>query len=114
MSLTLDGTAGISTTGNIVGNNIVGSFTLTVVSASGNVQGGNLITAGNVSAAGNVTGNYLLGNGTFITGLSASKIFNGTSEANIGTAGGNANITIGGVSNVAVVSTAGVLSLIHI
>ena len=110
MSLTLDGTAGISTTGNIVGNNIVvtGTFNPTSLSVSGNVQGGNLSTAGNVSAAGNVTGNYLLGNGTFITGLSASKIFNGTSEANIGTSGGNANITIGGTSNVVVVSTAGI------
>jgi len=104
MSLTLDGTAGISTTGNIVGNNIVvtGSFAPTTLSVTGNIQGGNLSTAGNV------TGNYLLGNGTFITGLSASKIFNGTSEANIGTSGGNANITIGGVSNVVVISSAGI------
>ena len=110
MSLTLDGTTGISTTGNIVGNNIsvTGAFAPTNLSATGNVQGGNLLTPGNVSAAGNVTGNYLLGNGTFITGLSASKIFNGTSEANIGTSGGNANITIGGTSNVVVFSTAGI------
>jgi len=70
---------------------------------------GNFITtnATVVSATGNVTGNYLLGNGTFITGLSASKIFNGTSEANIGTSGGNANISIGGTSNVAVFTTSG-------
>jgi hypothetical protein len=111
MALTLDGTTGISTTGNIVGNNIsiTGAFSPTNLSATGNVQGGNLLSAGNVSAAGNVTGNYLLGNGTFITGLSASKIFNGTSEANIGASGGNANITIGGTSNVVVVATTGVL-----
>ena len=37
----------------------------------------------------------------------STKIFNGTSEANIGTANGNANITIAGTSNVAVFSTAG-------
>ena len=110
MSLTLDGTTGISTTGNIVGNNIsiTGSFAPASLNVSGNVQGGNLLTGGLLSATGNVTGNYLLGNGTFITGLSASKIFNGTSEANIGTSGGNANITIGGTSNVVVVSTAGI------
>ena len=109
MSLTLDGTTGISTTGNIVGNNIsiTGSFAPTALSASGNIQAANFLTSGLLSATGNVTGNYLLGNGTFITGLSASKIFNGTSEANIGTSGGNANITIGGTSNVVVVSTAG-------
>lgn len=63
---------------------------------------------GNITSSGNISGSYLLGNGTFITGLSASKIFNGTSEANIGTSGGNANITIGGTSNVVVVSTSGV------
>ena len=57
MSLTLDGTAGISTTGNIVGNNVVvtGSFSPTVLSVSGNITGGNLI-AGNVKiyGAGNI------------------------------------------------------------
>ena len=79
----------------------------TSVSVTGDVTGGNIITSGIVSATGNVTGNYLLGNGTFITGLSASKIFNGTSEANIGSSGGNANISIGGVSNVVVISSAG-------
>ena len=37
----------------------------------------------------------------------STKINNGTSEVNIGTSGGNANITIGAVSNVAVFSTTG-------
>jgi hypothetical protein len=92
--------------------NITSVGTLGSLSVTGNISGGNLdtgilTTTGNVTASGNVSGNYLLGNGTFITGLSASKIFNGTSEANIGASGGNANITIGGVSNVAVFTTTG-------
>jgi hypothetical protein len=91
--------SGIANTGNITVSGII--------TATGNVTGGNILTGGVVSATGNVTGNYLLGNGTFITGLSASKIFNGTSEANIGTSGGNANISIGGTSNVVVVATTG-------
>ena len=66
-----------------------------------------LYIPGLISAAGNVTGNYFIGNGSQLTGLSASKIYNGTSEANIGASSGNANITIGGTSNVVVVSTAG-------
>ena len=37
--------------------------------ATGNVTGNNLFTAGRVSAAGNVSGNYILGNGYFLTGL---------------------------------------------
>lgn len=121
MSLSLDGTTGISATGNIIssggvisatgniyGGNIIGTLAPSAITVSGNATVGNLLTAGLVSATGNVTGNYLLGNGTFITGLSASKIFNGTSEANIGTSGGNANITIGGTSNVVVVASTGV------
>lgn len=57
----------MSTTGNIntTGNVSVGSR----VSATGNVTGGNILTAGNLSATGNVTGSYLLGNGSFISGV---------------------------------------------
>jgi hypothetical protein len=59
-----------------------GSNTLTVlgiVSSQGNVQGGNLTTAGQVSATGNITANYILGNGSQLTGLPAAY--------------GNANVT---------------------
>jgi len=79
------------------------------VSTTGNVTGGNFLTGGLISAVANVTAPYFIGNGAALTGLSASKIFNGTSEANIGASGGNANITIGGTSNVVVVATTGVL-----
>jgi len=43
----------------------------------------------------------------FSTGAAGSKIVNGSTEANIGAAGGNANISVGGVSNVAVFATTG-------
>ena len=154
MSLSLDGTTGISATGNIIssggiisatgniyGGNIIGTIapsaitvsgnatvgnlltsglvsatgTITgsshlgsVVSVTANVTGGNILTGGVVSATGNVNANFFIGNGSALTGLSASKIFNGTSEANIGASGGNANITIGGTSNVFVVATTGI------
>jgi hypothetical protein len=42
-------------------------------SASGNITGGNLRTAGLVSATGNVTGNYFIGNGSQLTGVSAGS-----------------------------------------
>ena len=42
------------------------------VSASGNVVGANLVTAGLITAAGNITGNYILGNGSQLTGLGAT------------------------------------------
>lgn len=63
MALSLDGTTGISASGNIVGNNIsvggtlsVGSFSPATLSVSGNVTGGNILTSGSISAAGNITG----------------------------------------------------------
>lgn len=65
---------------------------------------------GVVSATGNVTGNYILGNGSQLTGISvsSSKIFNGDSEVNIAAANANANISIAGTSNVAVFANTGV------
>ena len=77
------------------------------VLAIANVTGGNLLTGGAISATGNVTGNYLLGNAYYVTGLSPTQIYNGTSQINIGASNGNANITIGATSNVAVFATTG-------
>jgi len=131
MSLTLDGTTGISATGNITGNNVIASGTLTAgtfsptsLSASGNITGGNILTAGimsstgngihgnvltagAVSAAGNVTGNYLLGNAALVTGLSASSISSGTSNVNVVSSGGNVTVGVGGTSNISVFATTG-------
>ena len=39
---------------------------------TGNVTGGNLVTAGVVSATGNITGSFILGNGSQLTGISAT------------------------------------------
>ena len=115
-------TAGlVSATGNVRGGNIVSVATLSGVSvvATGNIDGGNLRTAGLVSAAGNITaaanvaGTYFIGNGSQLTGLSlgvsVTKFQNGTTEGNAGVSGGNINFNVGGVSNVAVIDTAGVI-----
>jgi len=154
MALTLDGTTGISATGNIYGNNMivsnaltVGSFSPAVISSAGNVTGGNLITGGLisatstitsaanitggnfltggtisatanvtggniltggiVSATGNITGSYILGNGSQLTGIDATSIQNGTSNAKVVSSGGNVSVSVGGTSNVAVFATTG-------
>jgi hypothetical protein len=78
-----------------------------IVSVIGNITSGNILTSGLISATGNVTGNYFLGNVFYASGITASKIYNGTSEANVGTSGGNANISIGGTSNVVVFASTG-------
>jgi hypothetical protein len=62
-----------------------------------------------ISAAGNIAGEFFIGNGSQLTGISTStdKIFNGNSEISIPQSGGNANVTISGVSNVAVFFNSG-------
>ena len=43
------------------------------VSVTGNVTGGNIITVGNVSATGNIAGDYFIGNGSQLTGITATQ-----------------------------------------
>jgi hypothetical protein len=66
----------VSTTGNTIAGNLT---TTGFVSATGNVRGGNINTVGLITATGNITGNYILGNGSLLTGIAASY--------------GNANVT---------------------
>jgi hypothetical protein len=54
---------------NEYGALVVGTLESTNVSATGNVSAGNVFTAGFFSAVGNVTGNYIIGNGSQLTGL---------------------------------------------
>ena len=99
----------ISATGNITGPNIIATIlqVSALLSVSGNIQGGNFLTSGLISTAGNVTANYFLGDGGQLSNISVAKIANGTTQVNIPISNGNANITVGGTSNVAVFSTAG-------
>ena len=95
-----------------------GNLTAGNVSVSGNITGGNILTVGNVSATGNVTGgningNYLYGNGIYITGLnagSASQIANGATDISIPVASGNIAMSVQAQSNTVVIST-GALSM---
>jgi hypothetical protein len=120
MALSLDGTTGISATGdiissagiisatgNIYGGNIIGTLVVSTATFSGNVTGGNLLTGGIVSATGNITGSYILGNGSQLTGVDATQIINGTSNARVVSSGGNIAVGIGGTANVAVFATTG-------
>jgi hypothetical protein len=107
----------VSAIGNVTGGNLVtgGLVQGATISATANVQAGNLRTAGQVSATGNITGsaniagNYFLGNGSQLTGLSlgvsVTKFVNGTTEGNIGVSGGNVNFDVAGVANVLVLTT---------
>lgn len=47
------------------------NMSATTVTATGNVTAGNIITTGLIQASGNITGDYILGNGSQLTGVSA-------------------------------------------
>jgi len=70
---------------------------------------GNLANlGGNVTTTANVSGNYFLGNGSLLTGISSSKIFNGSSNVQV-YANGNVTITAAGVANILTVSSTGIV-----
>lgn len=85
----------------------------------GNTLGGSAAftfdkTSNAIVASGNITASYFLGNGSQLTGIAGggggNSISSGTSNIAIAAVNGNATVSIGGVSNVVVVST-GVLSV---
>ena len=100
----------ISASGNVTGGNILTAGLISAAStitSAANITGINILTGGLVSATGNITGNYILGNGSQLTGIDATQIVNGTSNAKVVSSGGNIAVGIGGTANVAVFSTTG-------
>ena len=87
-------------------SNITSVGTLTSLTVSGTSNVANLNASGAIVANGNVTGDYILGNGAFLTGIDATSIQNGS--ANVRTFA-NANVTISaaGTANVVVVTGTG-------
>ena len=120
----ISGTANITgnlSAGNLLGPLANGNSNVRIATANGNVTiaaVGNTTmtitgTGANISGTANITGNvnapFFIGNGSALTGIGgAGYIFNGTSNANIATSGGNLNIGIGGTANVAVFTSTGV------
>ena len=113
-------TVGIGGTGNVAVFATTGEYVTGLISASGNVTGGNLITAAAVSAAsvsasGNITGGNILGganvNATTHTGATVSVTGNITGSYFLGNGsaltGIDATSIQNGTSNVKVVSSGG-------
>jgi hypothetical protein len=84
------------------------SYEGSTLSVTGNVTGGNLITAGLISATGNITGNFFLGNGSQLTGIDATSIQNGTSSVAVINENGNIRTNVAGTT-IATVSSSGLL-----
>ena len=95
----------LAVTGNITSGNVQGTtHSGTTGTFTGNVTGGNLITAGVVSATGNIsTSNYYIGNGAYLTGISVAAagntITNGNSNVYV-YPDGNVTVSIAGSGNV--------------
>ena len=95
---TIRTTGTVSATGNaILGNVNTGG----IVSAIGNIK-----TNANVIAVGNVTGNYIIGDGGFLSNVTVAsnvavtQIANGTTSMAVTGSAGNIAVTIAGVPNV--------------
>ena len=81
----------VSSNGNVT-TNVNGTSNVMVVSSTDVTIAGNLTVTGNATLSGNILGD---------------RIQNGTTQIDIQSTGGNANITVGGTSNVAVFATTG-------
>ena len=84
--------------------NITTVGTLGALTVTGNV------TSGNANLGNAATANYFLGNGSFLTGISATTstaLANGTSNVIIPSINGNVNISSSGNANIAVITGTG-------
>jgi hypothetical protein len=109
-------TGDLSVSGSILGGNInstaitSGTSNMSIVSSGGNIRGNvagttvMTISPGLVDIVGNLT---VSGNATLSGNILGDRIQNGTTSIDIQTPSGNANITVGGTSNVAVFTTTG-------
>jgi len=91
----VNGTSNVSiptANGNVL-IGVAGTANVAVFAATGATINGDLTVTGNANLSGNIVGD---------------RIINGTTSIEIPTAGGNANVTVAGVSNIAVFATTGV------
>ena len=102
-NITSTGTlASLSVSGNA---NIGNIGTAGLITATGNLNAGNLITTGIISATGNITGAYILGNGSQLSGITATTATTaGTvttaAQPNITSVGTLTSVSVSGNANV--------------
>jgi hypothetical protein len=82
---------------------------------TGNITGGNLTTGGVISATGNITGSFILGNGSQLTGITATTATTaGTvttnAQPNITSTGTLASLSVSGNANIGNIGTAGLIT----
>jgi hypothetical protein len=99
---------GILSSVSVSGNASIGNVGTSIITATGNITGGNLSTGGTLSVSGNTTLGNLSVTGTLNAGdITVGSISNGTSNVDIVGVSGNVVTSVAGVANVLVVTTSG-------
>ena len=100
----------VSATGTVTGGNV---DTTGTVSATGTITAGNVDTGGNVSATGNITGDYFIGNGSQLSGVTATNVDANNLTGNTLASGVTFSslTTVGALTTLSVVGTATVGNL---
>ena len=92
VEITSGGVLTLQTDGTVVDFLVPLNFGAANVVTTGNVSGGNVLASANVVATANVSAANFLGNGSFLTGIDATGISNGTSNVSVAN---NAATTVG-------------------
>jgi hypothetical protein len=104
-------------TGRLTATQLGGTLTtasqpnITTVGTLGSLAVTGNITSGNANLGNAVSANYFVGDGSFLTGISATTstaLANGTSNVRIPTSSGNINFSSAGNANIAVITGTGV------
>ena len=99
---------GTLTSVSVSGNANIGNVGTSIITATGNITGGNLSTGGTLSVSGTTTLGNLSVTGTLNAGdITVGSISNGTSNVDIVGVSGNVVTSVAGVANVLVVTTSG-------
>jgi hypothetical protein len=96
-TISAEGNTIVLPTGTTIGGDAVVVETNGSSEFTGNVTAGNLISQGIVSATGNITGNYILGNGSQLTGITGGS--SATNGIFVNTSNVSANYTIAAGTN---------------
>lgn len=107
---------GVYSTGTLNATGLATLSNLSVIGtviSTGTIQGLGDVTAVNVTGTGNLTGAYIIGDGgylsniTAVSNLAVTLIANGITSISIDGSGGNGIVSVGGVANIAVFRTTG-------
>ena len=101
-------TVGVNGTGNVAVFAATGEYITGVVSASGNVTGGNVLTSGLISSTGTITGSSLLGTVASLSGnITGGHVLTGGLISATSTITSAANITGGNLLTAGLISATG-------